>query len=208
MAMIEVDENEFTNNKKLVGLVQSMLKNPESRKRVLEAHKIVDPTVVIPEIDAAKPVEAAVAAVEKRFTDFIAAQEADRKKEREEAQRNEFVSKFEGGRQRLRESGVTDEGLKKVEELMAAHGIVDHDIGWAAFSKLNPEPEPAPPAPNFGFGGIFADNSKNPDEFLKAMHASRGNDEAALDRRIHEVLMETRQQNGTPQQRQNNGRRF
>lgn len=207
MALIEVDENEFHNNKKLVNLVQSMLKNPESRKRVLEAHKIVEPGVSIPEIDARAPVEAAVAAVEKRFTDFVATQEAERKKEREEAQKNDFVAKFESGRNRLRDAGYTDEGIKKVEDLMSSAGIVDHVIGEAAFSKLNPEPEPAPPAPNFGFGGIFSDNSKNPDEFLKSMHASRGNDEAALDKRIYEVLQETRQQNGTPQHRTNNGRR-
>lgn len=206
MPTIEVDENAFVNNQRLVGLVQKMLANPKARQKVLEAHKEVDPNVVIPEIDARKPVEDALSVVTKKMDDFIAEHRAEKAKEREDAQRNEFVSKFERGRQSLREQGVTDDGLKAVEDLMAKAGIVDHEIGWAAFSKLNPEPEPAPPAPNFGFGGIFSDVSKNPDEFIKAMHASRGNDEAALDRRIHEVLMETRQKNGTPQ-RAMNGRR-
>lgn len=208
MPMIEVDENAFHNNAKLVGLVQQMLKNPTARRKVLEAHKTIDPNVVIPELDAAKPVEDAVSAVTKRMEDFMAKVEVDREKEKSDAQRNAFVSKFEGGRNSLRDQGVTDEGLKAVEDLMAKAGIVDHEIGWAAFSKLNPEPEPAPPAPNFGLGGVFTDAAgKSPDEFIKSMHASRGTDSVALDKRIHEVLQDVRKQNApTPQRRQGFGR--
>lgn len=209
MGMIGVDENAFHNNAKLVGLVQKMLAHPEARKKVLEAHKAIDPNVVIPEIDAKKPVEDALTAVTKQMNDFMAEQRAERQKEKDEANRNAFVSRFEGGRNSLRDQGVTDEGLKAVEDLMAKAGIVDHEIGWAAFSKLNPEPEPAPPAPNFGFGGVLTDAAgKSPDEFIKAMHASRGTDSAALDKRIHEVLQDVRKQNGAPQQRQTHfGRR-
>lgn len=198
---IEVDENAFANSQRLTALVQKMLSHPEARKKVLAAQKDIDPNVVIPEIDARKPVEEGLAAIQKEMRDFMEAQKAEKEKERDEARKNQFITEFERGRQMLREAGVTDEGLKKVEELMTRAGIVDHEIGWAAFSKLNPEPEPAPPAPNFGFGGIFSDVSKNPDEFIKSMHASRGNDEAALDKRIHEVLTEERQRHGAPQQR-------
>jgi len=209
MATIEVDEAAFLKNQQLAGLVNKMLATPGSRRRVLEAHKIVDPNVVIPELDAAKPVEDAVTAMNKRMEDFMAAQEKQRADDKAEKAKNEFVTKFESGRAHLRsEYGVTDEGLKKVEDLMTQAGIVDHEIGYAAFSKLNPEPEPAPPAPNSGFRGLFGDVSKNPDEFIKSMHASKGNDEGALDKHIHDILQDVRASSGVPAQRaQFGGRR-
>ena len=206
MRTIEVDEATLAKNQQLVGLINKMLAHPEARKKVMAAHKDVDPTVVIPEIDAAKPLDDAMAAITKRMDDFMADQEK-RAKDREDAERKAtFVTNFEKGRAGLRAAGVTDEGITAVEALMEKHGIIDHEIGWAAFSKLNPEPTPLPPAPNFGFNGLFDSSDKNPDEFLKAMHASRGLDEAALDRRIHEVITETRQQYGAPQQRSGFGR--
>lgn len=202
MPTIEVDEAAFQSNQALAKRVQAMLAHPEARKKVLSAYKDIDPNAVIPEIDAKKPVEEAISQISEKFDKFVEEQKAERAKEREEAQRNEVALKFNAGRAKLRDQyGVTEEGLKKVEELMASAGIIDHEIAYAAFSKLNPEPEPAPPSPNFGFRQIFGDQSKNPDEFLKAMHASRGGDEAALDKRIYEVLQETRQQNGSPQPR-------
>lgn len=208
MATIEIDEAELLRNRNQVAAIQKMLANPKARANFLAAYKETFPDAVVPEIDAKKPVEDALAGINDKIDKFIESQKADREKEREEARKNEFITRFEAGRERLRsEFGLTQEGLAKVEELMTKAGIVDHEIGYAAFSKLNPEPEPAPPAPNFGFGGIFGDPAKNPDEFLKAMHASKGMDEAALDKRIHEVLTETRQQNGVPQpQRRGFGR--
>jgi hypothetical protein len=208
MAKVEIDEAEFINNRKLVGVVQKMLAHPEARKKVLSAQKDIDPNVVIPEIDARAPVDAAIGELSKTVTDFIASQKAEREKDKKDRETIELATKFDTGRASLRNMGVTDEGLKAVEDLMAKHGIIDHEIGWAAFSKLNPEPDPVPPAPGFGFGGVLGDVSKNPDEYIKSLHASKGNDEAALDKRIHEVLTEVRQQNGQQPQRPQFGRRL
>lgn len=209
MPTIEIDEAVFQQNRELAARVQAMLKHPKAREKVLSAYKDIDPNAVIPEIDAKKPIEDAIGQINQKFDSFIKEQKEERAKEREEAARQEFLSKFESGRNYLRDNyGVTPEGLGKIEELMTEAGIVDHEIGYAAFTKLNPEPEPAPPAPNFGFGGVFNSAGKSPDEFLKSMHASRGLDEAALDKRIHDVLTDVRQQNGAPvQQRPNFGRR-
>ena len=206
MPMIEVDENQFHNDRKVVELVQKMLAKPSARRKVLEAHKDIDPNVAIPEIDAAEPVKAAVEAATKQMSDFIAEQRKRDAERDEEAKKREFIGKFEQGRDLLRGYGVTAEGLAKVEELMTSAGIVDHEIGYAAFSKLNPEPEPAPPAPNFGFGGIF-NADKNPDEFIKSMHASKGNDESAMDKHIHEILQDVRKTSAPVPQRSQFGRR-
>jgi len=196
MNKIEVDEGQFLATRKTVELLNKMLAHPEARRKVLEAHKTIDPNVVIPEIDARKPVDDAVKSLESKFEKFMSDFQSNEAKKQQEAERNAFVSRFEQGRSRLREQyGVTDDGLKKIEELMQQHNIVDHDIAHAAFTRMYPEPEPAPPTPNFGFNGLFGDVSKNPDEFIKSMHASKGNDEAALDRRIHEILTDVRQQN-------------
>lgn len=210
MPMIEVDETEFLKGKQTRALLEKMLTNPAARRKVLEAHKTVDPNVVIPELDAAKPVQEGMEAIQKQMSDFITAQEK-REQDRVEAdKKNKFLSEVEKGRAMLRGTyGVTDEGMTKVEELMTKAGIVDHEIGYAAFTALHPEPAPVPPAPNFGFGGIFQDPSKQPDEFLKAMHASRGNDNNALDKHIHEIIQDVRAKSGAPapQQPQFGGRR-
>ena len=210
MPMVEVDEAEFLRAKQTRDLLGKMLANPEARRKVLEAHKTIDPNMVIPELDAAKPVQEGLAAIQKQMSDFIDAQTKAQKERDDAAKKDKFVSDFEKGRAMLRSTyGVTDEGLIKVEELMTKAGIVDHEIGFAAFTQLNPEPAPVPPSPNFGFGGIFNVDAKNPDEFLKAMHASKGNDNAALDKHIHEIIQDVRAKSGTPapQPQQGFGRR-
>src|SRR5215469_17452183 len=90
MPNIEVDETEFLNNRKLSELVGKMLKNPEARRRVLEAQKIIDPNTVIPEIDSAKPVHDAVTALGDKFDKALAEIREERTKEKEEKRLEEL----------------------------------------------------------------------------------------------------------------------
>lgn len=208
MAMIEIDENQFAASQKLVNTVKQMLGNPKSRTKVLEAYKEIEPNHPIPEIDNKRATDDAVEAVRKELADFRKSEDERRAKEKDENEKNAFVSKFESGRRHLRDDyGVTDEGLKKIEELMTQAGIVDHEIGHAAFTKLYPEPEPLPPAPGLSFQNLLSGETVKNDEFLKAMHASKGQDEGALDRQIHKVLSEVRQSQPVPQHHTGFGRR-
>lgn len=150
MPMVEIDENELTQFKSLSAAVNGWMGNPESRRKILEAQKIVNPNASIPELDAAKPINDAVTALSKQIDD-MRSDIAKEREERDTAKRNgEFQAKWNRGRQQLVDTGYTLEGVEKVEKLMEERGIADHDAGAALFEKLNPPEEPIMPQ-NSGF---------------------------------------------------------
>lgn len=189
--MIEVDELEFQNNKQLKELVGKMLKNPEARRRVLEAQKLIDPNVAIPELDAAKPVQDAVAAISEKLDKAIGEIRSEREKEKDEARLNALRSRWTDGQVFLRKHGYNDEGIKKVEEIMEQRGIASHEDAAKIFEFENPPPPPATPA-GFGSYNFFAKDQGGED--FKELIASRGDSESVLRKMTDQAIAEVRGQ--------------
>lgn len=189
---IEVDETQFLAQSDLAKTVSAMLKNKDSRALVLKAQKIVNPSAVIPEIDAAAPVQAELEAARKEFSEGLAAIKKEREDEVAERRRSALVSKFEEGRKSLRSEGYNDDGIAEVEKLMEAKGIIDHEDGKTLFEKLHPPQEPARAT---GFGSWnFLDEAKGDkaDTNMKRLLESKGEDEGALNSMINTALTEAR----------------
>lgn len=190
MAKIEIEESEFHDNQKLKETVGKMLKHPDARRLVLQAQKTIDPNANIPEIDAAKPVLDAVGAIQKEFADFRKEITDQRTKDEHDNRLTALKDRMEAGRSRLRQMGVTDEGLKGVEALMEERGIIDHDIAWTYFEKMNPSPTPVETAGHMF--NLFEAPGDNADENMKKLLATKGEDDLTLNKMIAGALTDVR----------------
>jgi hypothetical protein len=169
MALIEVDEGEL---RKLAAerdsykpskmLLDKLGSNPKTRTEILRLMKEANPDLVIPEIDAAKPVldelgrtREQVAALQKRLDDDAA--------EREKQSRISDVDKrIEEGRSRLRKAGFFDDSIKAVEDLMQKRGLTDYEAAAALYEKENQQEESIMPTSFGGSSGLFDPPADNP----------------------------------------------
>lgn len=188
MALIEIDEADLQAHRGVVSAVNGILANPDARKLLLQARKIVDPRAVIPEIDATAPVNSAMDEIRRE----LAADRAERTREREERQQQDQLAAAQGtiDRQKsaLLASGWTTDGLAKLEQFAQSKGVYDLEIAAAAYERLNP---PAEPVSGGGYGawGFFeGPEQSGDDQFVKAMLDSRGEDEGALNAEIRATL--------------------
>lgn len=191
---IEVDESVFLSQTQLAKTVQSILAKPGARKKFLEAYKEAEPAAVIPELDAAKPITDAVESVRKEFQDWRKEQEEKQAKRDEEDRISKLRSGVEAGFTKLREQGVTDEGIDGVKKLMEEKGLIDPEIAWAYFERIHPQPAPAAPV-NFSSAAMFNPGDTG-NETMKALIASRGEDVNAVNKLVNEALSEVRLANG------------
>jgi hypothetical protein len=210
VATREIDEAEYLASRATISAVNGMLANPASRKLLLQARKTADPNAVIPEIDAAAPINTtldeirAAMAAEK---EAAAAERAAARKEREEekaqaaaekqaAEQAKLVADFEANwtRQKaaLRQEGWRDEGIDEIVAHAEKNGIADLEIAAAHWEKLHPPAEPVQPNSTGSWG--FMDNIPDDDKFVKAMIASKGEDESALNQEISASLRDFRAQ--------------
>ena len=178
MATVEIDEAEFANLKRVRDTVAKIAAQPEGKKLMQKAHKLVDPNAVTPDLDEDEKKIAAQTEWQKKFEDLqskIDAKDAEREKNEKLASLN---SKMESGRRALRDAGWTKEGIEGVEKLMEDKGILDHEIAAAFIEKQNPPQEVMSPR---AFGGFnFVEQPKDEDAFLKALLDSKGDDDNAV----------------------------
>jgi hypothetical protein len=190
MALVQIEEAELLQQKGVIDTLNKMLGNPAARRKVLEARKITDPQVSIPELDAAEPLNGALDEIRKS----LAADKAERAAEKAEAaqqrQLDEFNAKLDRQRATLRAHGWTDEGLDQVMQHAQERAIPDLEVAAAHYEKLHPPAEPVSPNGSGSWG--FFDQPPEEDTFLKSMIETQGNSEAALDREIQKALAETR----------------
>lgn len=190
MALVEIDENELMNFRQVAGAMQKMLSNPKTRSKILEAQKIINPNVSIPEIDSAEPIRAALAEIQKE-SDETRKMLADDKAEREtEKNLHALRNRWEAGQSVARKAGYTDEGLKALEDFMEANGIADHKLAMPAFERENPLPAPAENSKS-GFDAFRASAPKDDDMKLLL----EGNDQQFLSKRISQTLSDVRSGN-------------
>lgn len=194
MAVRQIDESELLQYDAIKRAVDGMLANPESRKLVLQARKLSDPSVVIPELDAAAPIENELT----KLRSEMAADREERARLKQEAAEQKQIEKFEAGWNRqkaaLRRSGWSDEGIQAVEAHAQERGLGDLEVAAAHWEKLHP---PAEPAQSSGSGSwSFFDKPAENDTFVKDMIESRGEDESSLNAEISAALRDFRGQTG------------
>lgn len=191
---VEIDETRLGNLETIAKIADGLLKNPKTRTAYLKAVKEANPTMAIPELDAAAPVVAQVTGLEKKFDDFTG-----RVTELLEGQKNESFKrgidrKIEEGRSLLRSRRYTDEGIAKVEEMMSNEGIADYNNALKIWEHDHPLEAPGRPARGnmFDFIGETEKSAETQNQYIKDLMATGGQDENVLNRQIQTVLREVR----------------
>jgi hypothetical protein len=101
------------------------------------------PDVVIPELDAAAPLENAVAAAKAEAAEQLSALQKELDAFRTEHRGEKTSRSIEKERQKLRELGWDADGIKQIETAMTERGIVDYDVAAAYVEKSMPQSEPS-----------------------------------------------------------------
>jgi hypothetical protein len=194
MPKIEIDEAEFNRLAALGAVASRIVKNPAALRRLEEAHKLVEPNAPTPALDAYaqqnKPIEDA----KNELSEQIKALREEREAEKREANLRDLAGKQEKAFAKLKhEHRYTDEGIKAVRDLMEAKGLLDVDDAVAIFERSNPPQMPATPAGGMtGQSWGFIDNNDKADEDIKALIATRGDNDAIVERMAHRALNEFR----------------
>src|ERR1700682_2530019 len=146
MAKMEVDEGEYNQLLALRGVFSKIVSNPAARRRLEEAHKLVDPNASTPFLDAEANQLAPVKELEKTVNDRIAKFEKDREDEKREQTLASIADRQTKAFNRLKtEHRYTDEGVEAVRKLMETKGLLDVDDAVAIFERANPPAVPATP---------------------------------------------------------------
>lgn len=188
---VEIDEAEYMKLRQLSGVVNTIMKNPDARKFVEKAHKLVDPNAATPTLDRDAAIVAPVSTLEKKIDDFIAST-TKREDEREQNQKlNALKAQHEQGIAKLRRDGWTDDGIKAVEKLMDEKGLLDPLDAAAIHEKAHPPQAVAAPS---GVGAWnFAEGIAAEDP-LKKLLDTKGKNDLVADKMASDVLNEFRQQ--------------
>ena len=172
MANVELDEVELQRLQKQDRTVHALMANPQAKKKIFEAYKVVDPNARIPELEMEAAAKAPVEALEKTVKDLqdqLAADKAEREKETRLSALNGSV---ESGMTKLRRAGWTDDGLTEVRKLMDERGILDPEIAAAYYEKQHPPQNPATPGGGTG-GWDFTSAPTEDDSYTKTLLSSK-----------------------------------
>ena len=192
MALVQIEEAELLQQKGVIDTLNKMLGHPEARRKVLEARKITDPTVAIPELDAAAPLNGALDEIKKQLAEDRKARAEERAAAEQERRLEAFNAGLERQRNTLRSAGWTEDGIAQVQTHAQERGIPDLEIAAAHYEKLHPPSDPVSPNGSGSWG--FFDEAPAEDTFMKSMIDSQGNNEAALNAEIGKALAEARGQ--------------
>lgn len=192
MANVELDEVELQRLRKQDATVHALMSNPQAKKKIFEAYKVVEPNAKIPELEMEELAKAPVVELEKTVSALqkqIADDKAEREKETKLAALNGSV---ESGMSKLRKQGWTDDGLAEVRKLMDERGIIDPEIAAAYYEKQHPPQAPATPS---GVGGWnFLETPAEDNSYTKQLLASKSaadNEQLAMNE-AHKALNEFR----------------
>lgn len=197
MPMVEVDELELQQNRKLREQVSNWIKNPKAHRKLLEAQKIIDPKANIPELDEPDPIEAAtkpladqVAALTKKIEDDAAGRERD-------ARLQSLMKLKDDGIKALRSQRYTDDGIKAVEKIMEEKGILDPLDAAAIFERDHPPQNPVSPPSGIGgwnFGEMPASTEDADNKYVESLLKAGKQDipDGVLMARVGSTIQEVR----------------
>lgn len=198
MAKVEVDEAEWLASQQVTKLFADTLNNPESRRKILEAKKIVRPNEPVPEIDAAAPIQSELAKIREEIAADRKAREEAAAKAETESKTKEFQAAWDKQKQSLR-ADFDDTGVEAIEKLAQERGIADLEAAALLYRKLHPEPTPVEPSGYGRWNTFEVPTDDTGDAFMKKMIDSAGNNESALDAEIRAAIDSVR--GASPQRR-------
>jgi hypothetical protein len=191
MPLIEVDEAAYKRAEQNQALIAKIMANPEERRKFMATVKAVEPERSVPEIDAVAPVNAAIEALTKKVDDGLKAITDAADKRAADDRKAKLERDWEDGRAKLRSMKYTEEGIKKIEDMMQSKGILDHTDAAIIFDKHNPPATPASPvrhSPAFNFYDLPTTGAEDTKKLLE----SKGEDSGALSNLINSALAEVR----------------
>lgn len=192
MAIVEVDENELVTLRRINGVANKIMQDPEGRKLLEQAHKRVEPNAQTPTLDLEARIVAATEASAKRVVELeakLVAEAAEREKTTKLADLQRGIDE---GFASLRSQGWQEDGIKKVDELMKEKGIIDPLIAAAYVEKTMPPQQPA--TPSGGTSWNFMDAVGDTDADMKSLIANRGEGQT-VDKMAADALREFRGSN-------------
>lgn len=187
MPAVEVDQVQWNNAQNVVKTVAEIMKDPKRRKSLLALQKQAQPDIAIPEIDAAAPLEGALADITKKMEELRTEVLSDREKRDSDAQLAKYEEKQQKGRILAKSRNYNDDGIAAVEKLMTDRGIAEYEDAMAIYERLYPIQEPVKST-----AASFLNKAKGPDadELSKMLIATRGQDNSVLDRMIDAIRRE------------------
>ena len=191
--VIEVDEEDLLRDQTLRSTLSKIMSNPKGKLLVQQAHKLVDPNAVTPELDNAKIQAEPVLELQKKFDDFVEATKVEKAEQEKNAKLAKLNSDYEAGRSALKSQKWTDDGIKKLEEFMEQKGILDHEIAALAFERLHPPQIPVTPGGSgaWNFMEVPTDDSG---DYVKKLIESKGENAPLIDKAVNEAINEVRGQ--------------
>ena len=172
MASVELDEVELQRLQKQDRTVHALMANPQAKKKIFEAYKVVEPNARIPELEMEEAAKAPVMELEKtvkELRDEIAADKAEREKNRKLDSLN---GSMERGFAKLRADGWMDDGIENVKKLMEEKGYIDPEDAAAIYLSKHPPQTPATPS-GTGSWNFMEPPAGDGDSYTKTLLASK-----------------------------------
>lgn len=185
--MAEIDDAALAQFRNIDAFVRRGLSNPQTRRKLLEVQKTLNPDTVIPEIDESEPLRAELNALRGEMQkDREERAEAERQRE-ERAQLTQLTGKWTEGRALAKKRGYSDDGLATLEKFMEEHLLPSHEAAMPYYEQSHPLPVSAVSSgTRWDFFGTQPDTG--PD--LKLLY--EGHDEQFLDKTIADTLNRVR----------------
>lgn len=153
---MEIDDAIARNLQAAAQLVDTLQKDPKTRRGFLGLIKTVKPDVSIPELDAAAPIEEAIS----KLTNEISSLKTSLSQKDADAD-------LAGERKRLKKDhAYTDEGIKELEKFMIDHNVGEHEVARLAMEASRPKPSPL--RPQFSTRLSFEDNDVDGAEWMNS----------------------------------------
>jgi hypothetical protein len=188
--IVEVDEQHLGSLKNTADIVQGMLRNPKTRRKMLEAYKEHVPTAAIPELDAMSPIEQRIGGIEQAVVEFITESRKERESEKTNSRLEQIKAEVESGRKMLKQRGYTDDGIKQLEDFRDQKGLVDYSDAIRLFEFDHPPPKVSEPD---GRMSLFdMQNKDTSDQFHKRLWDSQGEDSSAVNQMAFDAIAELR----------------
>lgn len=190
---IEISEAEFLQNRQLRATVGKLLGNKQSKLLVLQAQRVIDPTVAAPELDEEIERRKPIDALSKEIADLKAANEKRDAEAAASVKLGELRAQQDQGWAELRKQRWTQAGMEGVQKIMDAKGILDPRDAAAIFLRDNPPQTPVQTSGTGTWDFLAPTAESDPAAAdLKALIESKGESMPIVDRLVRTALQEHR----------------
>ena len=172
MANVELDEVELQRLQKQDRTVHALMSNPQAKKKIFEAYKVVEPNARIPELEMEEAAKAPVVELEKTVKELQASIAADKAEREKQLKLDALTGNMERGFTKLRRDGWLDDGIENVRKLMDEKGILDPEDAAAIYLAKHPPQAPATPS-GTGSWNFMEPAADDGDSYTKALMSSK-----------------------------------